>query len=64
MELEVLMRRVRGEFLEMPGLSLTFAQAVRLWGLERELCERVINALVSAAFLRRTSAGAIMRVDA
>jgi len=64
MELEALVRRVRGEFLEMPGLSLTFAQATRLWGLERELCERVVDALVGAAFLRRTSSGAITRADA
>jgi hypothetical protein len=64
MELEALVRRVRGEYLEMPGLSLTFAQAVRLWGLERELCERVIETLVGAAFLRRTTTGAITRADA
>lgn len=28
--------RVRGEFLEMPGLRLTMPQARRLWGLEEE----------------------------
>jgi hypothetical protein len=64
MELEALVRRVRGEFLEMPGLSLTFAQAVRLWGLEQELCERIISTLVGTAFLRRTSTGVITRADA
>ena len=64
MELETLIRRVKGEFLEMPGLSLTFAQAERLWGLERELCAHVIDVLVSAAFLRRTPAGSIIRADA
>jgi hypothetical protein len=28
------LRRIRGEYLEMPGLCLTLAQAQRLWGLE------------------------------
>ena len=64
MELEALVRRVRGEFLEMPGLSLTFAQAVRLWGLERDMCERIVSTLVHAAFLRQTSTGVITRADA
>ena len=31
-----LVHRVRGEFLEMPGLRLTRAQAQRLWGLDEE----------------------------
>jgi len=64
MEFEALVRRVRGEFLEMPGLSLTFAQAQRLWGMEKDLCGRVIGALISAAFLRHTPGGTITRADA
>ena len=64
MELETLVRRVRGEFLEMPGLQLTVAQAQRLWGIERDLCERVVGALIGDAFLRRTPTGAIARLDA
>lgn len=64
MEIEPLVRRIQSEFMEMPGLTLTPAQATRLWGLERDLCERVIAALVGAAFLRRTPAGAVRRVDA
>jgi hypothetical protein len=63
MEFEAIVRRVRGEFLEMPGLSLTFAQAERLWGLEHEVCRQVIGALIGTAFLRRTAAGAITRAD-
>ena len=49
MELESLVRRIRGEFLEMPGLHLTVAQAQRLWGIERDLCELVVGSLVGAA---------------
>jgi len=47
----------------MPGLQLTPAQATRLWGLEREMCRAVIDTLVSAAYLRWTPAGAVMRVE-
>jgi hypothetical protein len=64
MEFETLIRRVRSEFLEMPGLHLTFSQAQRLWGLEQEICERVVTALIGDAFLRRTASGAIRRADA
>lgn len=64
MDREALVRRVRGEFLEMPGLRLTFAQAVRLWGIEHELCEQVVRDLIGRSFLRLTSGGAIIRADA
>jgi len=62
MELEAIIRRVRDEFHEMPGLRLTPAQATRLWGLERETCRKVIDALVATAFLRWTPAGTVMKV--
>ena len=64
MEFESLVRRVRGEFLEMPGLTLTFAQAGRLWGIEQNLCRQVIDVLIGADFLRWTPAGTIARADA
>lgn len=64
MEFDDLVRRVRGEFLEMPGLTLTFPQAERLWGIEKDLCRQVIDVLIGADFLRRTSAGTIARADA
>ena len=48
-------RRVRGrvldEFLEMPGLVVTKAQAERLFGLEPEICDAVLTDLVDAGFL-------------
>ena len=55
--------RVRGEFLEMPGLCLTTRQAARLWGLEASACEQVIDVLVQSAFLRRTPGGMVTRID-
>jgi hypothetical protein len=59
MDLEHVVHRIRGEFREMPGLHLTPAQAMRLWGLERETCHTIIERLVAAAFLRWTPGGAI-----
>jgi len=56
-------RRIRAEFLEMPGLRLTVAQAVKLWGLEEAVCRTVVDALVGASFLRWTSGGLITRAD-
>jgi hypothetical protein len=49
--------RVRGEYLEMPGLRLTLAQAARLWSLDHGTCARVLYALVEARFLIVTSDG-------
>jgi len=57
------MRRVQGEFLEMPGLRLTEAQARRLWGLDAASCGALLGALVDAKFLFRTRDGAFMRVE-
>jgi hypothetical protein len=48
-----LIQRVRGEFLEMPGLRLTFPQAQRLWGLDEETCACVLDTLVVSGFLIR-----------
>jgi len=57
------LRRVRGEFLEMPGLRLTEQQAQRLWGLDAASCSALLDALVAAQFLFRTRDGAFMRVE-
>ncbi len=53
--------RVRGEFLEMPGLQLTMPQAARLWGMDQAACRAIIDALVESSFLRWTPAGTIVR---
>jgi hypothetical protein len=38
--------RIRGEFREMPGLTLTLLQAARLFGVEQTQCERALRTLV------------------
>jgi DNA-binding GntR family transcriptional regulator len=48
---DALLNRIRGEFLEMPGLRLTCEQAQRLYGLDRALCQRALDRLVDAGFL-------------
>lgn len=53
-------RRVRGEYLEMPGLRLTPQQAQRLWLLDERACNAVLGALVKARFLARTRDGAFV----
>jgi hypothetical protein len=54
---EHLIRRVRAEFLEMPGLCLTIQQAQRLWCLEPRTCEALLKSLIDSCFLRRTDGG-------
>jgi hypothetical protein len=58
------LQRVQGEYIEMPGLRLTTAQAQRLWGLDRAACDALLGALVDAKFLFRTRDGAFVRSDA
>jgi Fic family protein len=53
-------RRVRAEFLEMPGLKLTIPQAQRLWGVDRSTCEALIDELTASRFLSRTRDGAFV----
>lgn len=60
---EDVLRRVRGEFLEMPGMRLTEAQARRLWNLDAESCQALLSALVDSKFLFQTRDGAFMRVE-
>jgi hypothetical protein len=56
-------RRIRGEYLEMPGLRLTAAQARRLWRLDESSCDAVLGALVNDRFLAKTRDGAFIRQD-
>lgn len=57
-----LLTRIRGEYLEMPGLRLTFVQAQRLFGVDGALCKKVLDALVEAKFLCVKPGGAYARL--
>lgn len=58
---ERLKRRVRSEYLEMPGLGLTLDQASRLWGLDRDTCSRVLGDLITDGFLVFDGRGLFVR---
>lgn len=58
---DVILQRVCGEFLEMPGLRLTPRQAQRLWGLDEETCVQLLEHLVDVNFLRRSDHGLYCR---
>ncbi len=56
-----MLQRIRGEYLEMPGLRLTAEQARRLWSLDLNTCRSLLDALVEANFLRRSGDGKYSR---
>jgi hypothetical protein len=49
-----LITRIRGEYLEMPGLQLTRAEAARFWQVDQSTCDLILRALVDEGFLRCT----------
>ena len=59
---ETLLKRIRAEFVEMPGLCLTSEQAQRLCGVERTLCQRMLDTLVERKFLCVTPEGTYAQV--
>jgi hypothetical protein len=61
---ELLITRIRGEYDEMPGLRLTFAQACRLWQLDPPTCDKVLHSLLDENFLARTATGSFVRASA
>ena len=55
---------VRSEYLEIPGLRLTKRQVQRLWGLDADRCDALLDALVDVRFLKRTRSDGYVRADA
>lgn len=56
-----LRHRVRGEFLEMPGLRLRPSQAARLWAADRAMTTQILDDLVECGFLWKTRDGSYLR---
>jgi hypothetical protein len=54
---DLLLRRVRAEFNEMPGMRLTLDQAMRYWTIDRPTCTSLFDSLVNARFLERDATG-------
>ena len=63
MRIDEVLQRIQGEYVEMPGLRLTAAQAQRLWGLDRDVCNALLGALVDAKFLSQTRDGSFIRTE-
>jgi hypothetical protein len=59
-----IVQRLRGEYLEMPGLRLTPGQVQRLCGIEPRVCQAVLDALVDAKFLATRPDGHYARLTA
>ena len=59
-----LYQRIRAEYREMPGLSLTIEQAARLWQLDAVCCEAILRSLLAEGVLARTARGAYVALPA
>lgn len=63
MSVEAVTKRVRAEFEEMPGLTLTEHQAAKLFGIEQQTCRDVIGQLIDESYLRKTRSGSFVRTE-
>jgi hypothetical protein len=59
---EHLINRLQAEYLEMPGLRLKREQVQRLCGMERAVCQRVLDTLVETRFLYLKADGTYARL--
>ena len=58
-----LLQRIRGEFMEMPGLKLTIPQAARLWHLDPASSREFLEILVLDGILRKKPDGVYLAVS-
>jgi hypothetical protein len=54
---------IGAEFDSLPRLSLTVAQAQRLWSIDREIAQRVLDSYVESGYLTLTADGHYRRTD-
>jgi hypothetical protein len=52
---EAIVRRIVGEFQDMPGLVLSLKQASRLLGVDEAACGRILAALTKSGVLRQNA---------
>jgi hypothetical protein len=58
-----LLRLIRAEYTDAPGLSLTKQQVERFWGLDAVMSQALLDALVDARFLKLSRKGQYQRAD-
>jgi DNA-binding IclR family transcriptional regulator len=56
-----ILARIHAEYVEMPGMRLTLDQLLRLCGIDRSTCRRVLEELVTRKFLAVTPDGMYVR---
>ncbi len=56
-----LVRQVKGEYYEMPGLCVTLPQACRLWHIDKDTCDTLLSQLVQEHFPKLTTKGLFIR---
>ena len=61
--IEDVLQQIEAEYLEMPGLSITEAQAQRLWALDDTTCRRALGILVQRGILRRAQREEYVRAE-
>jgi hypothetical protein len=59
--LKLVERRLLREYLDLPGLRLSLAQAARLFGVDAPTCQVVLNKLVTARYLAHDASGRFVR---
>jgi hypothetical protein len=52
-----LTERIKGEYVETPGLVITVDQAVRFWVLDAQTCARILAELRELGFLVESADG-------
>jgi hypothetical protein len=62
LEIQNLVVRIQGAFLERPGLALRLDDATGHFGVAKMLCEAVLMALVDANVLTKDRSGAYVRL--
>jgi len=60
--LDQVLNRIRAEYLEMPGMTLTSHQLQRLCGIDEHVCALVLDALVNEKFLHARTDGTFARL--
>lgn len=58
---DIAQQRVRTEYVDMPGLNLTVAQAARLFGVTVGDAQHLLSEMVDEHFLERDTAGLYKR---
>ena len=54
---------IGAEYDALPGLSLTVAQAMRLWAIDEDITRRALDSYVESGYLTLTTDGRYRRTD-